>query len=288
MTDNNDLKIIIVLFNSSNLIFECLEQLKNFKIIIVDNGKNEHLLKKIRLFSNIEKIVTKNKNIGFGNAVNFAFEKINTKFFLILNPDIILDEASILTLLKTMKENTNCAIASPFVPTDKDSYGNFPEKGKGVPRNKYQQNCSKTLENIKPEGNLCVDVAKGCSLLINTEHFKNIGMFNQKYFLFWEEIDLCKKFREKKLSVIINPNSIGAHEQGNSTKNDLLSFITRVYHSELSPLIYFNVMKLSPTIYWKMIKYIFRTLSYLFIFNFKKSFMNLLKFLATLNYIFFK
>ena len=78
MTDNNDLKIIIVLFNSSNLIFKCLEQLKNFKIIIVDNGKNEHLLKKIRLFSNIEKIVTKNKNIGFGNAVNFAFEKINT------------------------------------------------------------------------------------------------------------------------------------------------------------------------------------------------------------------
>ena len=133
-----------------------------------------------------------------------------------------------------------------------------------------------------------MDVAKGCALLMNSEHFKNIGMFDRKYFLFWEEVDLCRKFREKKLSVIINPKAIGIHKEGNSSKNDISTFITRIYHSELSPLIYFAVKKFTPSIYWKMTKYIFRTLSYLFILNFKKSFINFLKFLAIFNYIFFK
>ena len=82
---NNELKIIIVLYNSSDLIFKCLEKLVNFKIIVVDNGKNDLLIKKIKFFSNIEKIITKNKNIGFGNAINFAFKDIDTSFFLILN-----------------------------------------------------------------------------------------------------------------------------------------------------------------------------------------------------------
>ena len=285
---NNELKIIIVLYNSSDLIFKCLEKLVNFKIVVVDNGKNDHLIKRIKLFSNIEKIITQNKNIGFGNAINFAFKDIDTSFFLILNPDIILDETSILELLKTLKENKNCAISAPFVPTDKDSYGIFPEKGKGVPRNAYQEDCSKSLENIKPEADLCVDVAKGCALLINSEHFKNIAMFDQNYFLFWEEVDLCRKFREKKLSVIVNPKAIGIHKEGGSSKNDISTFITRVYHSELSPLIYFAVKKFTPSIYWKMTKYIFIILYYLFIFNFKKFFKNFLKLLAIFNYIFFK
>ena len=61
---NNELKIIIVLYNSSDLIFKCLEKLVDFKIIVVDNGKNDHLIKKIKLFSNIEKIITQNKNIS--------------------------------------------------------------------------------------------------------------------------------------------------------------------------------------------------------------------------------
>ena len=80
------LTIIIVLYNSSKIIFDCLDQIKKFKTIIVDNGKNESILNNIKNYPNIQKIVSKNKNIGFGNGVNFAFESVNTDFFLVLNP----------------------------------------------------------------------------------------------------------------------------------------------------------------------------------------------------------
>jgi len=288
MNTNKELKIIIILYNSSDLIFRCLKELNNFKIIIFDNGNNEHIIKRIKSYSNIEKIISINKNIGFGNAVNFAFKEVDTKFFLLLNPDIILDESSILKLLKTSKENKNCAISAPYIPTDNDGYGIFPEKGKNLERTFDQKKCSKNLENIKPDSEFCVDVSKGCALLINSHHFESVGMFDKRYFLFWEEIDLCRKFREKKLSVIVNPSAIANHENGNSSKNDLKTFITKTYHSELSPLIYFKVKKFTFNIYWKIIKYIFRSITYLMIFNYKKSSKNFLKFLANINYIILK
>ena len=67
------------------------------------------------------------------------------------------------------------------------------------------------LLNSKIEGEVCVDVAKW-ALLIKTEEFKNIGGFNEKLFIFWEEIDLCRRFRSRKLSVIVTPKSNVKHK----------------------------------------------------------------------------
>ena len=110
-------------------------------------------------------------------------------------------------------------------------------------------------------------------------------MFNEKFFLFWEEIDLCKKFREKKFSIILSPEVIASHKGSGSTKNDLYTYIIRIYHHELSPLIYFKVNRFSKILYWRLFKYLFRTVSYFLILNIKKSLKNFLKFLATFNYI---
>ena len=54
------------------------------------------------------------------------------------------------------------------------------------------------LLDSKIEGELCVDVAKGCALLISAKHFENIGKFDEKYFLFWEEIDFVENLDQKK------------------------------------------------------------------------------------------
>ena len=91
MNTNKKITIVIVIYNSSNLIFDCLKSLDKFSVIIVDNGKNLHLLEELRKRKNI-KIITKNKNLGYGKAINFAFEFIQSQYFLVLNPDITIDE----------------------------------------------------------------------------------------------------------------------------------------------------------------------------------------------------
>jgi GT2 family glycosyltransferase len=281
MSFNREITIVIVVYNSTNLIFECLTQLDNFNIIIVDNKNNKKIIEKLKNYKNIS-IISKNKNLGFGNAINFSVKFIKTKFFLVLNPDIVISEKNIFKIYETINKFQNCAIAAPINIPDKDSYGIFPEK-----RNLYEKNKKLILHrNLDiPQGEICVDVTKGCALLVNKKFFKEIGGFSKEYFLFWEEIDLCRKFRKAGYSVIVNPNSIAKHNQGNSSKNSLLNYFIKSYHSELSPLIYFNVGKKNLRLYINILKYSFRSISYLFVLNIKGSIKNISKLSANINYI---
>ena len=284
MNISNQITVVIVLYNSSNLIFDCLNSLNKFSIILVDNGKNLHLLEKLQKRKNI-KIISKNKNLGYGKAVNFAFELIKSPYFLLLNPDITIDENSIYRLLETASKNKNCAIAAPINIPDFDSFGILPEKRNLYEKNKSSNYIFNNLKEVKPEGEICVDTSKGCALLINSKYFKEVNFFTDKYFLFWEEIDLCRKFLRKNLSIIVNPLSIAHHKQGSSSKFNLNNFFKRCYHNEISPLYYFDIKKNSLHLYKNMLKYLFRTLSYLLIFNFKNSLKNFSKLIANISFI---
>ena len=284
MNISNQITVVIVLYNSSNLIFDCLNSLNKFSIILVDNGKNLHLLEKLKKRKNI-KIISKNKNLGYGKAVNFAFELIKSPYFLTLNPDITIDESSIFKLLETASKNKNCAIAAPLNIPDLDSFGILPEKRNLYEKNKSSNYIFNNLNEVKPEGEICVDTSKGCALLINSKYFKEVNFFTDKYFLFWEEIDLCRKFLRKNLSIIVNPLSIAHHKQGSSSKFNLNNFFKRCYHNEISPLYYFDIKKNSPHIYKNMIKYFFRSISYLLILNFKNCIKNGSKLLANIAYL---
>ena len=284
MNTNKQITIVIVIYNSSNLIFDCLKSLDKFSVIIVDNGKNLHLLEELRKRKNI-KIITKNKNLGYGKAINFAFEFIQSQYFLVLNPDITIDENSIFKLFETSTKNKNCAIAAPLNVPDKDSFGILPEKRAIYEKNKNSNYISENLKYTKPEGEICVDTTKGCALLINSKYFKDVNFFSNKYFLFWEEIDLCRKFLNRKLSIIVNPLSLAYHNQGNSSKLNLKNFLIRCFHNEISPLYYFNIKKNSPHLYKNMMKYLFRTFSYLIILNFKDSLKNISKLFANITYL---
>lgn len=278
-----DLTIIIVLYNDTGLVLNLLNKIKNFKIIIVDNGKNDKILKEIIIFKNIISIIKNKKNIGYGNAINIAVDQIKTEYFLILNPDLEIDEKSVVRLLEDIKRY-NAIGGSPIVVPDKDFYGIFPEKENGISRKFLEKEIFDNLKKTKIEGPCSVDVAKGCVMLFNTNVFNKIGKFDKKFFLFWEEIEICRRIRQNKFSYIISPNSCAFHHQGNSSKQNLITFFIRIFHSELSPLIYFNVNKFSGILFLRSLKYLFRSISYLCILNFYKSFKNIIKFFAVFYY----
>ena len=281
----NEITIITVLYNSSEVVESFFDGFKNFKIIVVDNGKNEKILERIKNFKNIQ-VISKNKNLGYGRAINFAFNNVSTNFFLVLNPDLSIDVSSIENMLNTLNQYNDCGIVAPITLPDKDFYGAFPERNL---KNVDSSNAIKSRElllNSKIEGELCVDVAKGCALLISAKHFKNVGKFNEKYFLFWEEIDICRKFRSKKTSVIVTPKSKAQHNQGKSSKSNIQNFFIKTFHNEYSPFIYFNVQKFTIHHFKKITKYFFRGFSYLLILNIKKSVTNFIKLIANIRYFF--
>ena len=276
--------VIIVLYNSSEVIFECLKTLNNFQIIIVDNGKNSKILEKLKLKENIQ-IVSPGRNIGMGRGANFAFNSIKSEFFLLLSPDTKIDENSISKLLSTALNYDDCAIAAPLNVTDPDSYGVLPEKRELYEKNKNQIHINLEKINKRPEGEICVDVTKGCVLLVRSKFFEKVGGFSEKYFLFWEEVDLCKKFIRNNYTIIVNPSSIAHHTEGTSSKMNIENLFLRSFHHEISPLYYFEIKKNSLFLYKNILKYLFRTITYFLILNLKNSLKNFSKLAANIIFL---
>ena len=123
----NQITIVTVIYDSSDIVIEFFRELNNFKIIVVDNGKNEKVLNIIKNKQNVE-ILHQKRNIGYGRAINIAFEKVKTKYFLILNPDLKISETSIYNLYSVINRFEKCGIVAPLTLPDKDFYGSFPEK----------------------------------------------------------------------------------------------------------------------------------------------------------------
>ena len=199
-----DLTIVTVLYDSSELINDLLKNLINFKVIVVDNGNNEQILKKLSDLKNV-KVITQKKNLGYGRAINFAFEKIKSKYFFVLNPDLVISEKSIYDLYTLITKNPDAGIVAPITRPDEDFYGLFPEKSTKKKLGPNEIRCRNLLQNSNIDGEICVDVAKGCALLLNSEYFEKIGKFDERYFLFWEEIDLCRRLKNSfKNSAVVH------------------------------------------------------------------------------------
>ena len=91
--DLNKITAIMVLYNVTDLVLKCLENLKNVKIIIADNGENDsQTIDKIKKNKNIIKYYKFKKNLGFGRAINFCFDRVETEFSLLIEPDVFINE----------------------------------------------------------------------------------------------------------------------------------------------------------------------------------------------------
>jgi len=197
---------VITTFNSENTIFECLEKLpKKSKKIILENSGNKIL--KNSLESNFENLqcYLMNENLGFGKANNFGIKKTKTKYIFIMNPDVRFEDNSFENIIEIIK-NEEFSIAAPI---NIDEIGKF----------KFNQN--KVLE---------VNYVKGFAMIMKkSEVIKNL--FDEKIFLYLEEIDLCKRFKKKNGRIIlidVPVNHLGGLSHG--SRNDIEMEKSRNWH----------------------------------------------------------
>ena len=108
----NDITLIIVCFNSYKLIQKNLSEISKFKTIIVDNSKSDEIRSLVQEVKNIKYIKTK-KNLGYGKGNNLGISESKTPFILILNPDILVESASIEILYKSYFSYKNIGILAP-------------------------------------------------------------------------------------------------------------------------------------------------------------------------------
>ncbi len=228
-----NLTIIIVTFKSDHIIDECIRSIdKEVKIIVIDNSNDKNLKEKIEKNYQNVKCVLSTKNLGMGTGNNLGIKNIETDFALILNPDVTLEMDTINELISNAKKIDSFGIIAPI------------SKNINYPNYKIDKKEKNTLNNIHP---FKVNSVDGFSMLINLkrlnylESFKNHQYFDENFFMYLENDDLCKRITDSNENIYIIPTSKINHLGGkavNEIYKDEIEF-SRNWHWMWSKF-YFN------------------------------------------------
>jgi GT2 family glycosyltransferase len=231
------LTIVIVLFKEPfDLINETLQNISSFNIIIIDNDDNHQLKEKILKEFKIYKYILNKKNNGFSAGYNQGIKLSTTKFTLVLGPDCLISPKDINVLVKKLSLYQDALIVSPTAYNNKNeltySGGPLPENGK----------MDKFLEL---EGDVCVENALGACMLFRTLDIQKYDLlFDENFFLYFSDADLCRKIKTLNKSIIQTNEAICTHQHGNiKIKNKFKKIYIREFNYTHDMLYYFYKIK---------------------------------------------
>ena len=254
--NDQDITVIITSFHSGEKIFNCIESInKDVKIIVVENSNDQELKKKIQSkYKNVDCILSK-ENLGYGAGNNLGLSKVLTNYALIVNPDVTLENDTIDNFFLTIKNVKNFGIIAPI--SKDEIYTNF-----SIDNDK----------NLKE-----VESVKGFAMFLSMNNLKEIKFFDENFFLYFEEIDLCKRIRKNDIKIYIDPSIKVNHLGGTSHNSEINKTmeLSRNWHWMWSSFYYHKkhygyinaLLKISPKLLSSLIKFIF----YLLIFQKFKS-----------------
>jgi GT2 family glycosyltransferase len=192
----NELEILTITYKSNEIIERTLSKInKKFKITIVENSADKKFQKEIQNFKNRNCILT-GSNLGFGAAFNIGARKIKSKYILHINPDAFINNKIIYELYKIAKKIKNLGILSPIETSKQTRIKKKSDK-------EYYE-----VENVK-----------GFVMMINNFNCKKTKYFDDNFFLYLEEIDLCIRLKKMKKLICLAPHIFVKHLGGKSHSN---------------------------------------------------------------------
>ena len=187
-----NLSIVIVTLKSEKVIHQCIESLnQNIPIIVVEYSHNKKLKEELEKKYNNLKCILAKSNLGMGSGNNIGLKAADTDYVLLLNPDVLLEENTIEELFMASQNLNNFSMLAPL-EKNFNNYGFLNKKKK-----------NKELEDYPFE----VDFIDGFSMLINKKKFKDVGYFDENFFMYLENNDLCKRRRDKGDLIYVVPKS---------------------------------------------------------------------------------
>lgn len=234
--DSIDLSIIIVNYNTADLLKECLQSAQEnrgdlkLEFLVVDNNSRDQSVEMIKKEFPQVKLLVNSENIGFARGVNQGLALAKGRYFLLLNPDVKILPGVLKGLVDFMDQNKDAGLAGVQLlnpdGTKQNSIANFP----GLAQELFNKSLlrllfpgkypSKYQEYKSP---LEVDSVIGACMIVRPEAVKEAGELDPDYFLFLEETDWCFQMKKKGWKVYHLPQLKVYHKQGQS----LLDFKSR-------------------------------------------------------------
>jgi GT2 family glycosyltransferase len=227
------------------------------KILVVDNSPGDGSAEAIRAkFPGVE-IITMKENVGFARAVNTALEVAGSdNHVMLVNPDCVVGESGIGEMLSTLENDPTVGAVAPLLevpgsPGRALSAGYQPTLGRifmhywgisalmGKHRWAHGWHLQRPFDSSQEAE---VEWASGACLIIRDVTLESVGHLDERWFMFAEDMDYCRRIRDRGWRIIHTPRARGTHLIGASTPNSLVS--TRW----VSALIDYYDIRLSPSI----------------------------------------
>ncbi len=248
-----ELLIIIVNYHSENLLFDCLSSVYKsicdlkYKVVVVDNNEQEFAFECLsKVFSEVQFIVNR-KNIGFAAATNIALKLYPAPFTLLLNPDTVLYPDAIQVMVDFMRSRDEAGIVGAKL-VDKEGASSPNPSCTGIPQSPAQALFEYTFfGKLFPRHRLVKDyfltdwghdtlrevaMVQGACFMIKKPVIDQIGILDERFFLYWEEADWCMRAKSKGWRVYYLPGARCLHLGGQSTNNkeqDYTQFYKSMY-----------------------------------------------------------
>lgn len=252
-----DLSIIIVSYNVKDFLTQCIKSIersdfkdRTYEIIIIDNDSHDGTKAQIKdLFKNI-KFIQNSNNIGFSKAVNIGINESTGKYICLLNPDVIVDNNCFIDLIKKIDENENIGCIGPKIlntdgsiqhsckrsfPTPLNSFFRLFGLDRLFPKSKFFSSYNLTYLNTNETHS--VESLSGAFMIFRKKIIDEIGMLDENFFMFGEDLDFCHRIKNNGYSVIYYPKVEIIHYKGESVKSSQFDMISVFYDSMK---IYFN------------------------------------------------
>ncbi len=226
-----DLTIIIVTWNTREMTRACLASIekadpyRTWTVVVVDNASEDDTPEMIRQMYPWVHLVVNERNLGFGRANNLALKSVESEYALLLNSDTILHEETVPELLHFMEDHPEAGIAGcQLVYPD----GRLQNSIVSFPTLLTELTNKSLLQIIFPEkypgkrqrfaSSVEVDSVIGAAMMMRMEAVKSVGLFDEDFFFFLEETDLCFRLKRQGWKVFFLPHVRIIHFQGSSVR----------------------------------------------------------------------
>jgi N-acetylglucosaminyl-diphospho-decaprenol L-rhamnosyltransferase len=227
----DDLTVVMVTFNSAHCISALASAMATHpKVIVVDNASEDGTEGQVRLHLPQAQFIRNAQNLGFGAANNIALRRVDSPYALLLNPDCLPTAGVFSDFLAQADIHSEAAIIAPHLIRKNGEL----ELSYRWPAKLWAS------KGPRAEGPCSVGFACGAALLLNMNKMSATGFFDEDYFLYYEDEDLCQRAFDRKLSIVLAPSLEIAHLSRGSVKGKTpLRFeYLRGYHHAQSKLIF--------------------------------------------------
>lgn len=216
--------IVSVSYQSRAVVDAFAATLKAFPhVVLIDNGSTDGSAAEMQRCIPHARVIERDDNIGFGAANNQAMQQVQTPFALLLNPDCHIAPADLLTLLETLQNDpTAGAVAPQSWRAGGEAQRCFRQAFFEVPRNRGPYEIA--------AGTCCADWLHGCCLLLRTEAFRRIAGFDENFFLYYEDDDLCLRLQQAGFACLFEPRASAMHLGGASSAADVRTRFIKAFH----------------------------------------------------------